>query len=120
MGLFDTCNDIKHSNQRISENYLRKLGFKKTCKWGNPKYWSKDTEFWILEIMDEDDMVVLADVWYFPHTFKGYVTPFRFDAANKILAIPNNNHNKDFTCLALCKGDIQYAIERINQIVNEF
>jgi len=125
MGVFSTYNDIKYGNQRISENFLKKMGFKKSNQWGAPFRWGPGTVFWEKVLILEDENCLLphsATVWYFPGTFTGYVTPFAGESANKVVAIINGNSSTadDYNGDALCKNDIQFVLDLMNQTLKKY
>ena len=125
MGIFNSYNDHKHGNQRISANYLKKLGFKKSNQWGAPVYWGINTEFWEKIIIQENEYGLYphsATIWYFPETFTGYVTAFAGEGANKVIAMVNGtlSTTNDYSGSALCKNDIQFAIDLMNQKLIEY
>ena len=124
MGVFDTYNSVRYGKQRISENYLKKMGFKKCCDWGAPHRWGPGTVFWEKYIIQEKDGVLqnyTATLWYFPETFTGYVSSFGNKSANKIIAMINGNtKNDDYNGDALCKNDIQFTIDKMTHVLNKY
>jgi hypothetical protein len=124
MGVFTTYNNVKRGNQRISERYLKKMGFSKCSNWGSPFHWGPGTVFWEKYIIQEKDGELQnysATLWYFPETFTGYVTSFGNKAANKIVAMINGNTKADdYNGDALCKNDIQFAIDKMTHTLNKY
>lgn len=119
MGIFSIQNQIKRGNQRISENFLKKMGFKKSNQWGAPSKWGKDSEFWE-KIIKVEEGYTDASLIYFPPTFRAWVTPFELNgqtAANKMIGEINSTSTEtyDFTGDALCKMDIYYGIDKITE-----
>ena len=101
------------------------MGFKKNIQWGAPFRWGPGSMFWEKIITQEENGVLCpygATVWYFPPTFTGYVTAFGDKSANKILAMVNasSSNGKDYYGEALCKNDVQFAIDKINQVLKEY
>ena len=125
MGVFDTYNSVRYGKQRISENYLKKMGFKKCCDWGAPHRWGPDTVFWEKIIVQEKDGVLCnnsATLWYFPDTFTGYVTQYGFKSSNKILGMINGigTNKDDHYGDAVCKNDIQFTIDKMTHALNKY
>lgn len=126
MGVFSTYNSIKQGNQKISENYLRKMGFKKYKNWGSPSRWGEGSVFWEKIVTIEDDCTQIhhsATVWYFPHTFTGYVTDFGIkgiDPANRVMCMLVNSSLGDYSGSALCKNDIQFAVDLTIQNLKKY
>ena len=119
MSIFGVQNQIKRGNQRISETFLKKLGFKKSNQWGNPHHWGPGTEFWE-KIIEVDGFTNTAALIYFPSTFCAWVTPFNLNgqtSANKMMGEINDTSatTYDFTGDALCKMDIYYGIDKITE-----
>lgn len=117
MGVFDTYNSVRGGNQKISERFLRKMGFKKSKQWGAPSKWGEDSEFWEKIIIVERGS---ASLIYFPPTFCAWVTQFNMNgqtSANKMIGEINNTLTEayDFTGDALCKMDIYYGIDKITE-----
>ena len=124
MGIFSAQNQIKRGNQRISENFLKKMGFKKSNQWGSPSKWGKDSEFWE-KIIKVDEGYTDASLIYFPPTFCAWVTPFNMKgqtSANKMIGEINctSTEKYDFTGDALCKMDIYYGIDRITENLKKY
>ena len=127
MGVFSTYNSIKRGNQKISENYLRKMGFKKFKNWGSPSHWGPGSVFWEKIVIIEDDRGQIpysATIWYFPSTFTGYVTDFGtkgIDPANKVMCSFNSSNSAgDYSGNALCKNDIQFAVDLTTQNLKKY
>ena len=119
MGVFNTYGAVRGGNQKITENFLKKMGFKKSNQWGAPSTWGPNSEYWELTIM-LDGFASIAELIYFPPTFNAWVTSFNSNGmtpANKILAMisPDMSSKYDFTASALCKMDIYYGIDRITE-----
>ena len=119
MGVFSTYDNVRGGNQKISERFLKKMGFKKSNQWGAPWNWGRDSEFWEL-IIAIDGRTTTASLIYFPPTFKAYVTPFnlnRLSPANKIIGEINNTSTEtyDFTGEAFYKMDIVAAIDKLTE-----
>ena len=124
MGIFDTYSQIKSGKQRISVNFLKKMGFTKSNQWGTPYKWGPETEFWE-KIIKVKEGYTDASLIYFPPTFRGYVTPFNSNGlspANKIIGEINSyaTGSYDFTGEALCKMDIYYGIDRITENLKKY
>lgn len=126
MGIFDTYRQVKSGNQRISENFLRKQGFKKYNNWGSPKHWGeKGSEFWEKFIClplsrDFRENIYSATLYYFPSGFERYVTDFDIKGIkpeNHFLGWINDcsRFTKEISGEANCKMDILYAIDRLTE-----
>lgn len=121
MGVFDTYNSARYGKQRISENFLKKMGFKKKKfnQWGAPSKWGKNSEFWE-KIITVEEGHTNASLIYFPSTFRAWVAPFNMNgqtSANKMIGEINSTSTEtyDFTGDALCKMDIYYGIDKITE-----
>ena len=124
MGVFDTCSQIKSGKQRISVNFLKQMGFKKSNQWGAPSKWGRDSEFWE-KIITVEEGHTDASLIYFPPTFCAWVTPFNMNgqtSANKMIGEINCTSTEiyDFTGDALCKMDIYYGIDRITENLKKY
>ena len=126
MSIFSVQNQVKRGNQRISETFLKKLGFKKSNQWGAPFSWGPGTVFWekFVTQYDEDghQLAHAADIIYFPSTFTGYVTGFGEDASNKIMCwLEGTTYSgDDYKGSALCKNDIQFVLDYANHKLNKY
>ena len=125
MGVFDTYNQIKSGKQRISENFLKKMGFEKQ-QWGAPRKWNTNTEFWAKSIYVNNyfpDYIPEAVIYYFPDTFEGYVTPFSMRGVkpkNHFLGWINSTFsNKEWKGDANNKMDIMIVIDEIKQYIEK-
>ncbi len=119
MGLFDTYSTVRRGNQKISERFLKQMGFKKSNQWGAPYKWGCDSEFWE-KIIKVEEGYTDASLIYFPPTFCAWVTPFNSNGqtpANKMIGEINctSTETYDFTGDALCKMDIYYGIDKITE-----
>ena len=89
MSLFNTYEDITE-NKPITEEFLIENGFEK-IGWGSPTSRKEDPightcwEKYIEIKHDRWSHIQSAVLYYFPDTFKGYVTCFRFNGKNKCL-----------------------------------
>ena len=124
MGIFDTHNYTRQGNQRISVNFLKKMGFKKSNQWGGPMHWGPETEFWE-KIIKVKEGYTDASLIYFPPTFKAYVTPFNskgISPSNKMIGEINSisSEEYDFTGEALCKMDILFGIDKITENLKKY
>jgi hypothetical protein len=126
MSIFGVQNQVKRGNQRISERYLRKMGFKKSMQWGNPHHWGPGTVYWEKFVTQYDEnghqLEHEADIIYFPSTFTGYVTDFGEGASNKILCMIEGTtySGDDYHGSALCKNDIQFVLDYANHKLNKY
>lgn len=126
MGIFDTEKQIKRGHQRISENYLKKMGFRKNKQWGAPWKWGKETEHWEKYFVDETGSLT-AEMIYFPPTFEGYVTQFNMygksPASKYVVDIPKNPDGRidryDLEGDANCKFDIQIALDAVKYTLDK-
>jgi len=123
MGIFNTYEQIKSGKQRISENFLKEMGFEKSKQWGAPWKWDTDTEFWE-KIIHVDDCYTDASIYYFPDTFDGYVTPFSMRGVkpkNHFLGwVNSDSSNKEWTGNANNKMDIMVVIDEIKQYIEKY
>lgn len=123
MSIFDAQNQVKHGNQKISENFLKKMGFKKSNQWGVPYSWGPDTVFWE-KIINVEGGYTDASLIYFPSTFKGYVTDFNSkgkEPSNKLLAQINTDDTRyDFNGEANCKNDLYFGIDKITYNLKKY
>ena len=123
MGIFDTYSNAKYGRQRISERFLRKMGFKKHDNWGSPGRWNHPgSVFWEKPVIEEDELYkrCVATIWYFPPEFTGYVTHFGLKGEpshDKVLVLMD--YGDDYMGDALCKNDIQYTIDLVNEKIND-
>ena len=128
MGIFDTYRQVKSGNQRISENFLRKQGFKKYNDWGSPKHWGeKGSEYWekfIYLTSPRNENIITpiysATLCYFPPGFERYVTNFNIKGIspeNHFFGWINDSSRcfEDISGEANCKMDIFYAIDRLTE-----
>ena len=127
MGLFDTYSTVRRGNQKITPNFLKKLGFKK-CHWGSPQHWNNPrSEFWekilVVDKNDEEFYNHSATLFYFPPEFDGYVTGYSLmgiSPNNKLIGWVNSGDDEDLRGNALCKMDIYWAIDALtNRIIKE-
>lgn len=131
MGIFDTTGYVRHGSQKISERFLKKMGFHKDY-WGSPheNYKKPCSLFWEKYIFDEEDLKewgeenasIVATIWYFPETFTGYVTPYNMYGKNPAHGTfcQTNNDDPFEKCLySHCKMDIIYVIDFMKQYINE-
>jgi hypothetical protein len=119
MGVFSTYDNVRGGNQKISERFLKQMGFEKSNQWGAPSKWGKDSEFWE-KIITVKEGYTDASLIYFPPTFRAWVTPFDMNGqtpANKMIGEINSTSTEiyDFTGDALCKMDIYYGIDKITE-----
>lgn len=124
MGIFGTYDNVRRGNQKISERFLRKMGFKKSNQWGSPSKWGSDSEFWE-KIINVEEGHTDASLIYFPPTFRAWVTPFNskgLSPSNKMIGEINSTSTEtyDFTGDALCKMDIYYGIDRITENLKKY
>lgn len=91
MGIFKTYNYTR-GNQKISARFLKNMGFHQ-ARWGSPMHHDKGSIMWEKTIFETDidetgrgDFTV-AQLWYFPETFTGYVTSFNSNGKNPAGAI---------------------------------
>jgi len=124
MGLFDTYSTVKRGNQKITPNFLKKLGFKKCKNWGSPSHWNKPgSEFWekYLTVSGWDDECsdIVATIWYFPETFTGYVTPYNIEGIDPACGLYCQSYRSDddfeMKSHAHCKMDILYTIDLVSE-----
>ena len=123
MGIFETYSRVKKGKQRISENFLKKCGFKKCQNWGSPSHWGPGSVFWEKIIFDgtslDESLWKSAVLYYFPDSFTGYVTPYctnGIEPKNHVLGWVNQDDGlEDVTGCANCKMDILYYIDKLNK-----
>ncbi len=126
MGLFNTYSTVKRGNQKITPNFLKKLGFKKYKNWGRPSHWnSPGREFWAKILVIENDEEFYnhgATLYYFPPEFDGYVSEYSsigVSPKNKLIGWVNSGSGEDLKGDALCKMDIYWAIDVLtNRIID--
>lgn len=127
MGIFNTYSDVKCGDQKITPNFLKKMGFKKLQNWGSPQNWNKpENVFWekLLYVRKNDKEFYNhgATLLYFPPEFDGYVTGYNMQGVppkNKLMGWLNSASSEDLKGDAYCKMDIYCAIDALtNRIIN--
>ena len=124
MGVFNTYDNVQRGNQKISERFLKQMGFKKSNQWGAPYKWGSETVFWE-KIIKVEEGYTDASLIYFPPTFRAWVTPFNskgLSPSNKMIGEINSTSTEtyDFTGEALCKMDIQFGIDKITRNLKKY
>lgn len=124
MGIFSTSNHVRRGSQKITERFLKQMGFHKDY-WGSPheNYKKPGSEFWEKYIFDEeslaevseDDAMIVATIWYFPENFTGYVTSYNMSGCNPATGTFCQFHGDDsgwsYRGYSKCKMDIIYALD---------
>lgn len=121
MGVFTELDELKTGNQDITKNFLRTKKFRK-CLWG-PIYKKKDPEFQAYELYIDYNGFGSAELYYFPPTFKGYVTHLNsrgVNPAGKCIGWMNNSSSWMLESDATCKFDINCCIKMINEKLKDY
>jgi len=129
MSIFDTSIYKGRGSQKISDRFLRRMGFHKE-HWGSPhENWKKPCSvFWekylTVDGWEDEESVIVATIWYFPETFTGYVTPYNMQGIDPAYGLfcqsYRDDDNFEMRSHAHCKMDILYAIDLVSENFKQY